>query len=121
MISSTPQYSRIYINGTMTCIDARNDPRETNIQKQWTSFTIEIRTKYQRKDGEVIEKTQVVPCVCFGKLAAQLEQVEMILPLRVVAEGIFSTRPTDGRVEVLVGKLYSEEVVDPSGFDAFDE
>lgn len=113
MLTSTPDYSRIHLRGTLTHIEAQNDPRETNTQKQWVGFEVLIYRKWQKRTGETVERMQTVPCVVFGKMSTMIRQVEMLLPMKVVIEGSFTMRPLDGRLEVLVDKIYTDEVFEP--------
>jgi Single-strand binding protein family len=125
MISSTPEYSRVYIKGTLISIDAQNDPRETLLQKQWVSFSVTISRRWQKRNGDITERMQTIPCIAFGKLSQMLLQAQMVLPFKVVIEGSFSARPVTGKLEVLADKIYCDEVIDAGyqdqTFDSFDE
>jgi len=122
MLTSMPEYAKVQVRGKLCLIESTHDPRIERLQKQWISFFVEVSKRYTKKPtGEIISKVQRIPCVAFGKLSQHIKEIEMLLPMAVTIEGSISMRPADGRLEVQVDRLYSEEVVDPSAFDSFDE
>jgi hypothetical protein len=115
MITSTPEFARVTLRGTITKIVSYH-PDAEHVQRTALQFTLTTtrKTLYKR-DGTTKSTSMDIPCVVFGKLAQTLyETFAWALPLKVYGEGNLNVRPVDSALEVLVTKLYTDEVFDPT-------
>lgn len=123
MITSTPEFARVTLRGTITKIVSYH-PDSDHIQRTALQFTLTTtRKSVYKRTGELKEACMDIPCVVFGKLAQTLyDTFAWALPLKVYGDGSLNVRPIDGALEVLVTKLYTDEVFEPAqiDFDAND-
>ena len=114
MIPSTPEFARVTLRGTITKIVSYH-PDVEHVQRTALQFTLTTtrKTLYKR-DGTTKTSSMEIPCVVFGKLAMTLyDTFAWALPLKVYGEGNLNVRPIDTALEVLVTKLYTDEVFEP--------
>lgn len=118
MITSTPEFARVTLRGTITKIVSYH-PDAEHVQRTTLQFALTTtRKSLYKRTGEMKETSMDIPCVVFGKLAQTLyETFAWALPLKVYGEGSLNVRPIDGALEVLVTKLYTDEVFEPAQVD----
>lgn len=118
LITSTPEFARVTLRGTITNIVSYH-PDAEHVQRTALQFTLTTtRKSVYKRTGDVKEVTMSIPCVVFGKLAQTLyDTFAWALPLKVYGDGSLNVRPIDGALEVLVTKLYTDEVFEPAQVD----
>lgn len=118
MITSTPEFARVTLRGTITKIVSYH-PDAEHVQRTTLQFTLTTtRKSLYKRTGEMKETSMDIPCVVFGKLAQTLyDTFAWALPLKVYGDGSLNVRPIDGALEVLVTKLYTDEVFEPTQVD----